>query len=119
MRPGELYYLEDVPALHGGQPKGRYVLIVTESEDIGFDEPFYVVACSASLSPDQAKAAVALPYHRGGQASTGLRDRTHAVPQWMLQVRPSQLGRKIGFVSKQKLEDILARLPTDPFDDIS
>jgi hypothetical protein len=95
------------------------VIIVTASEDIGFDEPIFAVACTASLRPGQSDEAVPLPWSRTGQAQTGFRRPAHAVPSWLLKIRPSQLGRKVGHIPTDKLQLILERLPPDPSADMT
>jgi len=117
MKPGEIYHVERVPSLHlGGPPKGRYVIIVTREEDIGLDRPMYVVACSASLTVDQQRLGVALPWSRHQHCSTGFRNECWAMPGWLLRVHPSDLGRLVGRVPSSKLNEILRRLPPDPAD---
>lgn len=114
MKPGEIYHLEAVPSLSpGGAPKGRYVVVVTREEDVGLDQPIYVVACSASLMPDQQANAVALPWSRQ-HCLTGFRRPCWAVPAWLLRVRPTDLGRFVGRVPSDKLEAIIRLLPPDP-----
>lgn len=121
MHPGEIYHLDNVPPPHRGKPKGRYVVLVTQSQDVGLDEPVFVVACSASVLRQQQETSdvVALPWDTRGRARTGFRRQTWAIPAWMLKVRPSQLGRRIGRVPNDKLADILDRLPPDPSGDIT
>lgn len=115
MKAGEIYYLERVPSLHpGGLPKGRYVIIVTREEDIGFDRPIFVIACSASLTADQQQTAIALPWSRHQTCSTGFKRECWAVPAWQLRVHPSDLGRRVGHIPSSKLSEILRRLPPDP-----
>ncbi len=116
MRPGEIYHLEEVDPIHGGKPKGRYVVVVTDSGDIALDLPLYVVACTASAKPEQIEAgqAIELPWSRQGMARTGFRRRTWAIPAWMLRVRPSQLGRRAGHIPSTKLAEIISALPEDP-----
>lgn len=113
MKSGEIYHLEEVEPLHGGKPKGRYVVVITNPEEMSLDSPIYVVACSSTVKPAQIDAgeAVELPWSPQGAARTGFRRRTWAVPAWMLKVRPSQLGRCIGRIPATKLQDIIAQLP--------
>ena len=114
MKPGKIYHLGAVPSLSpGGMPKGRYVVIITRQEDIGLDQPIYVVACSASLTPEQQARAVALPWSRQ-HCSTGFRRPCWAVPAWLLRVRPADLGRCIGRIPLDRLEAIVRLLPDDP-----
>lgn len=118
MRPGDVFHLSQVPALDGGEPKGRYVIVVTAEEDIGLDKPIYVVACSASVLQTQGEV-VELPWHPLGQARTGFRRQTWAIPIWMLKVRPSQLGDYKGHIPHDKLAVIIDQLPLDPCADLS
>jgi len=116
MKPGEIYHLEGVPSLApGGVSKGRYVVVVTRAEDIGLDQPIYVVACSASLTAEQQTRAIALPWSRQ-HCSTGLRRPCWAVPAWLLRVKPTDLGRRVGRMPSDKLEAIIRLLPSDPGD---
>jgi len=121
MRPGEIYHLTNVPGYHGGAPKGRYVIIVTRSDDIGLDHPLYVVGCSASIRQAQIDAGetVPLPWSKQNVAATGFRRPTWAIPKWMLKVRPSQLGRCVGHVPSSKLDEIISKLPADPSADLT
>ncbi len=92
------------------------MVIVTRAQDIGFDEPLFVVACSASVRPDRLIEGdlVPLPFDPQGRARTGFRRPTYAIPAWLLKVRPSQLGRRIGHIPSDKLAAIIDRLPADP-----
>ena len=121
MKPGEIYHLEEVDPMHGGKPKGRFVIVVTPTEDIAMDLPLYVVACSSSIRDAQIESgrAVELPWSRQGMARTGFRRRTWAVPSWMLRVRPSQLGRRVGHLPSTKLRQIIENLPPDPAGDMT
>lgn len=116
VKPGEIYHLHDVEPLHGGTPKGRYVVVVTRSEDLAMDLPLFVVACTASAKPDQIDAGrvVPLPWSRQGTAGTGFRRPAWAVPAWLIPVRPSQLGRRVGHIPSTKLQEIISKLPPDP-----
>jgi hypothetical protein len=116
VKPGNIHHLQEVEPLHGGVPKGRYVVVVTRSEDIAMDLPLFVVACTASAKPEQIASgqAVPLPWSRQGTAGTGFRRPTWAVPAWLLRVRPSQLGRRVGHVPSNRLQQIIAKLPPDP-----
>ncbi len=115
MKPGDIYYLERVPSLHPSGPlKGRYVIIVTREEDIGLDRPIYAVACSATLTDSQQQNAVALPWSRHQSCSTGFKRACWAVPEWLLRVLPSDLGRQVGHVPSTRLAEIIRRLPPDP-----
>jgi hypothetical protein len=112
VRAGEIYHLDDATPLHGGKPKGRYVVIVTAPDDIGLDHPIVVVACTSSPLP--SSVVVALPWSPVGMAATGFRRPTFAVPAWTLEVRPSQLGRRVGHLPSDKLRMIIDLLPADP-----
>jgi len=117
MKPGDIFRLESAPSLHGGDPKGRYVVVV--SADVFLDQPVFVVACSSTIRPEQEPECVALPWHRQGLARTGFRKPTWAVPRWLLKVRPSDLGRQVGDVPRDKLNAIIAMLPEDPHADLT
>ncbi|MCH7547025.1 MAG: hypothetical protein IID30_11560 [Planctomycetes bacterium] len=121
MKPGEIYHLEDAKPLHGGKPKGRYVVIVTREDEIVLDNPIFVVACSSSARRGDFDLAnlVALPWSKQGPVRTGFRKPTDAIPSWLLRVRPSQLGRKAGTIPKNKLQIIVELLPDDPIADTS
>ena len=113
-----MFYLSEVSAPHGGEPKGRCVVVVTAKEDIGLDNPIFVVACTASVFP-RNREVVDLPWDRRGSARTGFRRPTWAVPAWMLKVRPSQLGAKKGHVPHGKLAAIIELLPPEPSGDMT
>lgn len=119
MRLGDIYHLDEVKALHGGSPKGRYVVIVTSQDEVILDNPIFVVACTASLLPAQVTdEVIAFPWHRDGMATTGFRRPTYAVPKWMLKVKPSDLAQhRTGYVNNKKLQAIIERLPKDPISD--
>ena len=122
MRTGEIYHLDEVPALHRGRPKGRYVVVVTPEDEMFLDKPIYVVACTTSLLPDQMTAddVVPLPWHRDGRAATGFRRRTWALPKWLLKVRPSDLSQqRTGYLYNRALQAIIDRLPQDPVADLT
>ena len=118
MQTGEIYHLAEVPPLHAGPLKGRYVVVVTEAEETILDEPIFVVACTATATGDEPDR-IALPWSRIGAARTGFRQQTWAVPKWMLKVRTSNLGRRVGHIPSDKLHAILDRLPDDPSVDMT
>ena len=121
MRTGEIHHLDNVPALHGGSPKGRYVVVVTPEDEMILDRPIYVVACTASLRPDAiTDSVVLLPWHAEGRVSTGFRRLTYALPEWLLKVRPSDLSQqRSGYLRSRELQAIIDRLPPDPFADLT
>ena len=119
MSPGGIYHVRDVKPLHGGEPKGRYVVLITDAVDVLLDEPIAAVACTSSAHAEQIAAgeAIPLPWHHTGRVASGLRRPTWAVPRWMLLLRPSQLGRQVGHIPSSKLDQIIAALPEDPGED--
>lgn len=120
MGPGEIYYLEEVLDPRGCNPKGRYVIIVTNAEDIlpDVDDPILAVCCSSTVYPNliESREAVELPWHRQGIVRTGLKRRTWAVASWLEKVKPSQLRRLVGVVPGNIMAEIIRRLPPDPDD---
>ena len=120
MGPGEIYYLEEVLDPRGCNPKGRYVIIVTNAEDTlpVLDEPIVVVCCSSSVYPHKVESgeAIELPWDGQGRARTGFRRRTWAVASWLEKVKPSQLGRLVGVVPGNIMAEIIRQLPPEPDD---
>lgn len=122
MQPGEIYHLDNVPDPRGRNLKGRFVVIVTNAEDIlpVLDEPILVVCCSGTVYPAQVEAgkAIELPWHPEGITQTRFRRATCVIPHWLLRIRPSQLGRLKGVVPGNVMAAIIERLPPDPVGDL-
>ncbi len=76
------------------------------------DNPIYVVVCSSKIFEHQKPRAVALPFHpRKGVSPTGFTKPTWAFPDWILELKPSELRDYQGFVAADKLRQIAALLP--------
>lgn len=113
MKSGDIYYCEAVAGMSGGKPKARPVVIVTDTKDVMMDFPIYAVACTSTIYEHEKANAVEMPWSANGQAETGFRKPTWAMPEWLLQVKPSQLGGRIGRAPKDVLRRIVEMLPPD------
>lgn len=114
MKSGDIYYCEAVVGLSGGKMKSRPVVIVTDTKDVMMDFPIYAVACTSTIYDHEKVNAVEMPWSANGQADTGFRKPTWAMPEWILEVKPSQLCRRIGHAPKDLLRRIVEMLPPDP-----
>ncbi|MCC5830197.1 MAG: type II toxin-antitoxin system PemK/MazF family toxin [Phycisphaeraceae bacterium] len=89
-----------------GQPKQRPLVVITPDEEIRRDEPIVAVAISTSVDSSDANV-VALPWSQRQPPPTGLRKRSFAVCNWLVELRPSDVVSIQGRINKSKLCEIL------------
>lgn len=103
IRPGEIYWVDDLPPLDG-QEAGRHPVIIIDdlsALQIG-EDPVQIVGVTTSDSG--ARESIELGYGTG--SPTGLRQPSRAIPAWHLLMYREHLGELIGRVPLVKLEQI-------------
>ena len=88
-----------------GNIKDRYIVLIADFDDE--DDHAYGVAITTKftypLNPDEVK----LPFNRTGSCKTGLSYESVAVCRWIVEIDPSDIGRRCGFVSGHLLDEII------------
>lgn len=94
-----------------GNAKVRPVVIITASDEIIIDDSIVAVAITTTFAEPPPDYCVEIPWYRLGHRVTGLKRRSAAVCNWMVEIHPSDIeGRPIGMVPKKYLLDILNRI---------
>ena len=91
-------------------PKVRPVVIVSPTDEIGFDAPFWGVAITGTLPRLLPKEYVPIPYHRAGHPRTGLKKRCAAKCDWFVEIHNDQVVRSIGRVPVAVLSSIIQQV---------
>ncbi len=118
LRTGQIYWLDDCPALSGHDPKRRPVIVVSPDSILKANAPrVLVVAISTSATESTAPDRIALPNaQQNPGCSTGLPKPCWAVPAWLLPIEASRLYVQSGYLSAatrhKLLAAVAARFPT-------
>ena len=91
----------------GHNPKCRPLVVIREITD----SSYLAVAASTKVPEPLRSDMVLLPFARNGSCNTGLRSKTVAVCSWVMIIQESSIQEVGGFVPKQKVAEILERLP--------
>lgn len=104
LRHGQIYWLDECPALDGSIAKRRPVIVVTPTKviDAGAD-PIEIVATTTGEPTDEDR--VLIPGQDvDAETPTGLPQTSWALPRWLLRVHRSNLREYVGRISLAKLD---------------
>jgi hypothetical protein len=92
----------------GRNPKVRPLVVITPTSEILASKLLVGVAITGQFSNPLCRDEVALPYHPGGRASSGLRKPSVAKCTWLVTVRPEDIAEHKGFLSAERLLAVLS-----------
>ncbi len=102
--------LAEVLDPQGRNPKTRPLVIVTETEEIREDQPFFGIAITGTFSLPLPDDCVKLPWDRQGHPRTGLKKPSVAVCGWPEELRHDSIRRVMGVVPAKELLEILQKI---------
>jgi mRNA-degrading endonuclease toxin of MazEF toxin-antitoxin module len=91
----------------GQNAKARPLVVISPTQEIASGNSLVAVAITSQFASPLAPDEVALPYHPGGQAATGLRKPCVAKCSWLAIIRLQEVLDIKGFVSNERLIAIL------------
>jgi mRNA-degrading endonuclease toxin of MazEF toxin-antitoxin module len=91
----------------GRNPKARPLVVITPTIEILTSKQLVAVAITGHFSQPLAADEVALPYHPGGRASTGLRKPCVAKCSWLVTIQADDVLEPKGFLATQRLLAVL------------
>ena len=91
-----------------GIEKTHPVVIITDSSEIPTESALVGVAVTATFGDPLPKWAVEIPWSTAGESKTGLRRRSAAVCNWLVELDKQNVDRIIGFVPRSHLQEIIA-----------
>ncbi len=106
--------MDDFPPLEGENVKRRPVVVVSTPEELRkASKPIVIMAISTStLDPDR----IPLPNTQDNpNTKSGLPHRCWAVPRWYLAIRSERLIDTAGYITGQKLREIVAAYERELF----
>lgn len=101
----------------GGNPKLRPLVVVTPTAEIVASAPLVAVAVTGTFSAPLAGDEVALPFHPGGLAKSGLRKPCVAKCSWLVTLQAEDVLEIRGFLANERIAAILQRI--GKLDDLS
>ena len=101
--------IAQVRSKRGGEKTRPLVLLVTKQQ-IAEGEPLLCMAITTTYPEPAPSLCVELPWDPSGRCSTGLRQRSAAVVDWVIEIAPEDIVAVVGRLSKDKIGQILTRL---------
>ena len=98
----------------GGNRKRRPLVIVTATSEISDQEPLVAVAVTSRFREPLQDDEVLLPWHPAGNVRTKLRKPCVAKCSWLCQIAVTDVVEQRGFVPREQLREIIARVNTLP-----
>jgi len=89
-----------------GQGKIRPLLIISSSDQISLDEPFYAVAITTTFPDPAPDNHVILPWDPQGRARSGLCRRSAAVCDWVVPIDHTMIEKVAGYVPRKTVRQI-------------
>ena len=93
-----------------GFAKLRPALVVTTDELIEQSTPIVAAAITTTFPEPPSPHCVKLPWHPSGRVSTGLRQRSAAVTNWLTTISPSDVVGYGGDVPRRIMDEIQRKL---------
>jgi len=91
----------------GQNPKARPLVVLTPTKEIEASNLIVAVAVTGQFGDPLGPDEVALPYHPGGRAGTGLRKPCVAKCSWLVRIQPADVKERKGFIPSERLVAIL------------
>jgi len=82
------------------------VIVVTPTDEIKLGVPFWGVAVTGTLPKPLTPEFVILPYQRDGRGRSGLKKKSAAKCDWLVELRHEDIRRYIGWVPATALAAI-------------
>jgi precorrin isomerase len=90
-----------------GVRKRRPVVVLTSTDEIVLDGPFVAAAITTTFPHPTPKNMVDLPWTHFGHPATGLRKRSAAVANWLVQLQASDVEEIKGYMPTARLIQLL------------
>jgi len=114
IRQGEIYWLDNCPALDGHAEKRRPIVVIGHIDPANRTGPVLVVGISHTAStPDRDPDLLRLPdRQQSPTVKTGLSRSSWAIPRWFLLVEPERFGDPCGHIKGKLLKRLVSAVLT-------